>query len=51
MAYTKCNKTLETERLYCRQATVTYKDPSHHDFESKFDLTAAVQRIAELRAH
>lgn len=51
MAHTKCTKTLEAERLYCRQATVTHEDPSHHDFEPDFDLTAAVQQIAELRAH
>ena len=51
IAHTKCNKTLEAERLYCRQATLDHEDPVHHDFEPDFDLATAVQQIAEMRCH
>lgn len=30
IAHTKCDKTLEAERLYCRQATLSHEDPNHH---------------------
>ena len=51
IAHTKCNSTLESERLYCRLATVNHEDPTHHDFEPDFDLAAAVHQIAEFRSH
>ena len=51
IAHTKCTKTLESERLYCRQAILSHEDPNYHDFEPEFDLTATVQKIAELRAN
>ena len=50
MAHSKCSKTLESERLYCRLATLSLGDPNHHDFEPDFDLAAAVQQIAEMRS-
>ena len=49
IAHTKCNKTLESERLYFRQAIVNHEDLSHHDFEPDFDLAAAVQQITDMR--
>ena len=49
IAHTKCNATLQSERMYCRLAIVDHKDSQHYDFESKFDLANAVQKIAEMR--
>ena len=51
MAHSKCSKTLESERICCRQATLSVGDPNHHDFEPDFDLMAAVQQIAEMRSY
>ena len=51
IAHSKCLKTLESERLYCRQATLSVGDPNHHDFEPEFDLMAAVQEISEMRSY
>lgn len=51
IAHTKCDKTLEAERLYCMLATLSHGDPNHHDFEPDFDLAAAVQKIAEMRSY
>ncbi len=51
IAHTKCDKTLEAERLYCRLATVSQEDPDHHDFNPDFDLAAAVQHVAQMRSH
>lgn len=51
MAHTKCDKTLESERLCCRQAMLCHEDSDYHDFEPDFDLAAAVQQITEMRCH
>lgn len=51
IAHSKSNKTLEAERLYCRQATVCHEDSEYHDFEPDFDLAIAVQQIAEMRSY
>lgn len=51
IAHIKCDKTLEAERLYCRQATLSHGDPNYHDFEPDFDLAATVQKIAEMRSY
>ena len=42
IAYIKCNKTLEAKRLYCRLATLSYGDSNYYNFESDFDLVAAI---------
>ena len=49
IAHIKSTKSLEAERLYCRQATLSYNDPHHYDFEPEYDLTTTIQQIAEIR--
>ena len=49
IAHIKSTKSLKAERLYYRQATLSYNDPHYHDFEPKYDLTTTIQQIAEMR--
>ena len=51
IAHIKCIKILELKRLYCRQAILSHKNPNYYNFKPEFDLTAIVQKIAELRAN
>ncbi len=51
IAYTKYDKTLEAERLYYRLATVSQEDPDYYNFNSDFNLAAAVQHVAQIRSY
>ncbi len=51
IAHTKCDKTLESERMYCRLATLKHEDPGYHDFEPEFDLAAACEQISQMRSY
>ena len=51
IAYIKYIKTLKSERLYCRQAILSHKNPNYHNFKPEFDLIVIVQKIVELRAN
>ena len=50
IAHTKCTASLESERLYCRQATLNHEDPCYHDFEPEFDLDTALQQLIAMRS-
>ena len=50
IAHTKCSKTLGSEALYCRQATLNHEDPHHHDFEPEYDLPPVLQQLSAMKA-
>ena len=50
IAHSKCCQTLKSERLYCRQASVSHEDPNNQDFDPEVDLAAAVHQISKARS-
>ena len=49
IVHIKCNAILQSKRMYYRLVIVDHENSQHYNFESKFDLANAVQKIAKMR--